>query len=121
MGSFKLGGMTLGSLFKKPETIQYPKQVKTAPAGLKGHIENDVSLCILCGICEKSCPADALVVEKKQRVWSIDPFRCVQCGSCVRACPKSCLHMLPNYPSIATAPSCVVVGVPDPKATVTQL
>ncbi len=24
MGSFKLGKMTLGSLFKKPETVMYP-------------------------------------------------------------------------------------------------
>ncbi|MEY8461166.1 4Fe-4S binding protein [Eggerthellaceae bacterium 24-137] len=117
MGSFKLGGMTLGSLFKKPETVLYPAEQKPAPAGLKGHIENDVSLCILCGICAKACPADAIVVEKKERTWAIDPFRCVQCGSCVRACPKACLHMLPAYTPIATAQSCTVVEVPDPKAT----
>ncbi len=71
MGSFKLGGMTLGSLFKKPETLL---------------------------------------------TWAIDPFLCVQCSSCVRACPKACLHMLPTYTPIATAQSCTVVEVPDPKA-----
>ena len=49
MGSFKLGGMTFGSLFKKPETVLYPFEQKPAPAGLKGHIENDASACILCG------------------------------------------------------------------------
>ena len=78
MGSFKLGGMTFGSLFKKPETVLYPFEQKPAPAGLKGHIENDASACILCGICAKSCPADAIAVEKKERTWAIDPFRCVQ-------------------------------------------
>ena len=81
MGSFKLGGMTLGSLFKKPETLLYPFETKPAPAGLKGHIAIDAADCILCGICAKTCPADAIVVEKKDRTWSIDPFRCVQCGS----------------------------------------
>ena len=116
MGSFRLGGMTLGSLFKKPETLMYPAETKPAPAGLKGHIANDVRQCILCGIYQKSCPADAIVVEKKDRLWSIDPFRCVQCGSCVRACPKSCLYMMPGYTAIATAQSCAVLEVPDPKA-----
>ena len=117
MGSFKLGGMTLGSLFKKPETLLYPAEQKSAPAGLKGHIENDASLCILCGICAKACPADAIVVEKKERTWAIDPFRCVQCGSCVRACPKACLAMNSAYTPIATAQSCTVLEVPDPKAS----
>lgn len=115
MGSFKLGGMTFGSLFKKPETVLYPFEQKPAPAGLKGHVANDASRCILCGICQKCCPAGAIVVEKKERTWSIDPFRCVQCGSCVRQCPKDCLTMEPTYTAVATAQSCTVVTVPDPK------
>ena len=76
--------------------------------------------CILCGICAKSCPADAIAVEKKERTWAIDPFRCVQCGTCVRVCPKHCLTMDPAYTPIATAKSCRVVHVPDPKAAVTE-
>lgn len=116
MGSFRLGGMTLGSLFKRPETLRYPFEVKEPPQGLKGHIVNDVSRCIVCGICARVCPAGALAVDKKARTWAIDPFRCVQCSSCVRACPKACLHMLPTYTPIATAQSCTVVEVPDPKA-----
>ena len=28
MGSFKLGKMTLGGLFKKPETLMYPVETK---------------------------------------------------------------------------------------------
>ena len=120
MGSFKRGGMTFGSLFKKPETVLYPFEQKPAPAGLKGHIENDASACILCGICAKSCPADAIAVEKKERTWAIDPFRCVQCGTCVRVCPKHCLTMDPAYTPIATAKSCRVVHVPDLKAAVTE-
>ena len=97
MGSFKLGKMTLRSLFGKPETILYPIETKPAPAGLKGHIDNDIALCILCGICEKTCPAGALTVSKPDGTWAIDRFRCVQCGACTRACPKACLTMLPDY------------------------
>lgn len=97
MGSFKLGGMTLGSLFKKPETVQYPTQQKEAPAGLKGHIAIDVDTCILCGICQKTCPCHTIEVNKSDRTWTINRFQCIQCGSCVRACPKSSLTMEPTY------------------------
>ncbi|HIY83351.1 MAG TPA: 4Fe-4S binding protein [Candidatus Rubneribacter avistercoris] len=103
MGGFKLGKMTLGGLFKQPETVQYPAQVKTPPPGLKGHVENDVAHCILCGICQKRCPCGAITVSKPDRTWTIDRFRCVQCGSCVRECPKSCLTMEPTYAPPATS------------------
>ena len=113
MGGFRLGGMTLSSLFKKPETVRYPFEKKPAPPGLKGHVGIDESACILCGMCQRTCPSDAIVVEKPQRVWSIDPFRCVQCSSCVRACPKSCLTMLPSYPTPTPSQSCVIVYIPE--------
>ena len=99
MGGFKLGKMTLGSLFKKPETVLYPVEKKEAPAGLKGHIVNDVDVCILCGICQRRCPCAAIVVEKPNRKWTIDKFRCVQCGTCVLECPKHCLSMEPGWPA----------------------
>lgn len=101
MGSFKLGGMTLSSLFKKPETLMYPAQVKEPPKGLKGTVLIDPDACILCGLCGKTCPTGAIQIAKPTRVWSIDHFRCVQCGSCIRACPKGALSMFPHYTSPA--------------------
>ena len=103
MGSFKLGGMTLKSLFSKPETIMYPVQERYKPEGLKGHIAIDPATCILCGICQKTCPCGAIVVDKAGETWSIDNFRCVQCGACWRECPKDSLTMEPTYPAPATA------------------
>lgn len=97
MGSFKLGAMTIKSVFSKPETILYPTIEKTAPEGLKGHIDNDMALCILCGICERTCPAGALRVVKAENLWAINRYACVQCGACTRACPKNCLTMEPTY------------------------
>lgn len=101
MGSFKLGGMTLSSLFKKPETLLYPVQKKEPPKGLKGTVLIDVDACILCGICGKTCPTGAIQIAKPDRSWSIDHFRCIQCGSCIRACPKGALSMFPHYTSPA--------------------
>lgn len=113
MGGFKLGKMTLKGLFKEPETVQYPAQKKEPPAGLKGHVENNVDDCILCGICAKRCPCGAIQVDKPARTWSIDRFRCVQCGSCVRECPKQCLVMEPTYAAPATIKSIRVREVPE--------
>lgn len=113
MGAFKLGKMTIGSLFKKPETVLYPIQKKTPPAGLKGHIELDVSKCILCSICAKRCPCSAIEVDKKGRVWSCDHYRCVQCGSCVLECPKVALAMHPEYAAVARQKSVDAVSVPE--------
>lgn len=117
MGSFKLGKMTIGGLFKKPETLLYPVQTKTPPAGLKGHVVNDVDHCILCGICQKRCPCGTITVDKATRTWSIDRFRCVQCGNCVRECPKSCLSMEPTYTPPATEKYVDSFQVPDTKKT----
>ena len=113
MGSFKLGGMTLKSIFKKPETIQYPAQQKEAAPGLKGHIALDIDNCILCGICMKRCPCSAIEVSKADRTWVINRFRCVQCGHCVRSCPKQCLVMEPTYASVTTTMQTESFEVPE--------
>ena len=117
MSGFKLGKMTFGSLFKKPETVCYPVQKKEPPRGLKGHITVDVDTCILCSLCQKRCPCGAIEVNKKERKWSIDHFRCVQCASCVYECPKGCLTMEPTYAAVSRTKSVHTFEVPEhPKA-----
>lgn len=109
--------MTLGGLFKQPETVQYPVQTKPAPAGLKGSVTVDVETCILCGICVKRCPCGVIEVDKKARTWSINHFGCVQCGYCVRECPKDSLVMEPHYatPAGEKKPEVVVVPAKEKK------
>ena len=102
MGVFKLGKMTFGSLFKKPETVLYPIETKPQPAGLKGHIAIDVETCILCGMCDRSCATNCITVNKQENYWEIDRFQCVQCGYCITVCPKKCLSMDPNYAPAST-------------------
>ena len=113
MGVFKLGKMTFGSLFKKPETVLYPIEKKPQPLGLKGHIEVEAAQCILCGMCDKSCPTDCITVDKATRTWSIFPFQCIQCGYCVQVCPKNCLEMDPNYWTATTGKDRHVVEIPE--------
>ena len=93
MGGFKLGKMTLRSLFGKPATVRYPYEKRELYPAMRGHIVNDIDACILCGMCARVCPADALVVDRKAGDWTINPYKCVQCANCVRECPKSSLSM----------------------------
>lgn len=102
MGAFKMAGMTVSSIFKKPITYQYPFEQRQPPDCLKGHIENNASECILCGRCQKACPCQCITVDKNSRSWQIDPFMCILCRSCVRSCPANCLTMVPVATPIAT-------------------
>lgn len=102
MGILNFTKTTLRELFNKNKiTLQYPIQEKEPYAGQKGHIVIDEGKCILCSKCAKSCPADALIVDRKEKLWSINYFRCVMCNSCVKACPKKCLKMDPHRINIS--------------------
>ena len=80
----------LSNLFSKPKTRKYEKEF---PAGTRGHVENDMDLCILCGLCSIKCPTHAITVDKAEKTWSIRPMSCIQCRCCVDNCPKKSLSM----------------------------
>ena len=80
-------------MVKQPVTVCYPQEELTAPERLRGHIVNDMDVCICCGMCARRCPAGALAVDRKGGTWSIDPYACVVCGECIESCPKHCLTM----------------------------
>ncbi|MCQ2741460.1 MAG: 4Fe-4S ferredoxin [Alphaproteobacteria bacterium] len=118
MGFFKLGTMTLGGMFKKPETLKYPFETKEPYAGQKGTIkQTGVTTCNLCGICEKRCPCRAIKVDRDKKTWSIEHFQCLQCGYCVMGCPKKCLVMDGAKPEVVAKKKAEVVKIklPDKK------
>ena len=97
MGFFKISGTVLKSMFKKPATLMYPKIQKVWHERTRGSIGIVNEACILCGICVKKCPTDALLVSRSKRQWIIVRMQCIQCGSCIESCPKKCLFMRPDY------------------------
>jgi ech hydrogenase subunit F len=101
MGIFKLGNMTMGSLFTKAETIRYPAEKPTYYPATRGKVDNAIDECISCGICQKRCPTQSITVDRKAKTWTIDWFRCVKCGECIRSCPQHCLYMEQMYVPVA--------------------
>jgi len=113
MGVFKLGGMTLKSLFKKAPTRRYPYEVREPFERTRGQIAMaDMKGCILCGLCERKCPAICIKVDKQEETWTYEPYKCIACDSCVRSCPKKVLVMKQDRPPITTAPEPVVFKKP---------
>ncbi len=90
-------GTVMKNLFSKPVTTQYPAVPAEYPERSRGHVENNMDECILCGLCMRSCPPRAINVDKATYKWEINRFDCVQCGYCVTICPKKSLSILPGY------------------------
>ncbi len=49
-------------------------------------IEVIPEMCKGCGICQRSCPVDAIIGEARE-LRVIDQDKCIKCGSCIGSCP----------------------------------
>ncbi len=70
---------------------------KKCPAGVCMSLLNfviDKEKCFGCGLCAKTCPADAIARTDyiapghKLASFAIDPAKCVKCGACMDSCKK---------------------------------
>lgn len=105
---FTLAKTLFRSLFSKPATLMYPVVLREYPEKSRGHIEINIDKCILCSLCARRCPAQALKVSKPQKSWEIDRARCVLCNFCVEICPTKCLSCPKKYAASYTqAPEAV--------------
>jgi len=113
VGTFRIGKVVLRSLFKKPATLMYPIVAREWQARTRGSIDIEKETCILCGICARKCPTNAIAVSRDQRTWVIERMQCIQCGNCVDVCPKKCLLMNPMYTAPDTVKIVDSVSIPE--------
>ena len=53
----------------------------------------DPAKCVYCTLCAKKCPAGALTVDRKEKIWKLDEDKCIGCGTCHDVCPKKAIVM----------------------------
>ena len=119
LASFKMAKTVLKSLFKKPATAMYPAVPREWTERTRGHVSIIEENCILCGICARKCPTNAISVDRKGKIWTINRMSCIQCESCVEACPKKCLAMAPSYtpPTVEKVTDVFEIPLPDKEKT----
>ena len=94
---FEILPALLGNLTNTPVTRPYPRDGRPPFPSARGRIESVIENCIFCGICQKRCPADCIVVNKAEKTWSVDPYQCIICGVCVEVCPTDAIAMRLEY------------------------
>ena len=97
MATFKIAKVLMKSLFDKPATLMYPVVQREWQERTRGSIDIEAESCILCGICSKRCPTNAIETYRTTGLWTIHRMQCIQCGECAAACPKKCLSMNQKY------------------------
>lgn len=103
----------LHNLFSRPATEKYPFVPREYDERTRGHIQNNMDLCVLCGMCMNKCPSHAIKVDRNAYTWSINPYSCIQCGYCVENCPKKCLSMEKTYTTPDTQKNAVTLKYTD--------
>ena len=110
--AFTMSKQVARSLARGPATRRYPFEKREYFAGTRGHISIEIGKCILCVLCDRKCPTQAIKVDRQAKTWTIDRLRCIQCSVCVDVCPKKCLGMENTYAPSATAKTTEKFDIP---------
>jgi NADH-quinone oxidoreductase subunit I len=102
--------VTLKHLFKKPVTLDYPREKKPMAPRYRGRhflerYDDGTERCVCCGLCAAACPADAIYMEPAENergeryaaVYEINEIRCIFCGFCEEACPEEAIFLGHEY------------------------
>ncbi|HMV23626.1 MAG TPA: NADH-quinone oxidoreductase subunit I [Saprospiraceae bacterium] len=105
--------ITIGHLFKKKVSLNYPEVKREFSDFYRGmHVlkrdENGAENCTACGMCALACPAEAITIDAAERKpgeehlyreekyaakYEINMLRCIYCGLCEEACPKDAIYL----------------------------
>lgn len=82
-------------------------------------------------LCQKSCPFDAIFIDKEKHTSCIDPEKCTDCGFCVEGCPAGSIldrveflplaNLLRSGKTVIAAVAPAICGQFGPDVTINQL
>ena len=87
------GACGFGGALKNIAMGTVPPQSRRKLHQLEGGIVYDAKKCSFCLKCFKSCPNDAIKIDREQRVISFFYHHCTYCRHCVMACPEGAISM----------------------------
>jgi ech hydrogenase subunit F len=85
------------NLLSKPYTSNYPFTPYQHFPGVRADVTFDGTKCILCGLCQRSCPADCIIIHKEKEQIEYLNTQCIRCGYCVRVCPTNAISQNEVY------------------------
>ena len=102
--------VTLKHMFRKPVTLDYPRQRKPMVPRYRGRhylerYDDGTERCVCSGLCAAACPADAIYMEpeegengeRRARIYEINLLRCIFCGFCEESCPEEAIFLGQEY------------------------
>lgn len=81
----------------KPYTSNYPFTPFEHFPGIRADVTFDGKKCILCQLCERSCPAECIKIHKEETTVEYLNTQCIRCGYCVRVCPTNAISQNEVY------------------------
>jgi formate hydrogenlyase subunit 6/NADH:ubiquinone oxidoreductase subunit I len=92
----------LKNLNNSPATRKYPFVLRDYYAGSRGRLQIDLARCIFCDVCERICPARAIVKHGSKKDPDVtvlyDPFACIYCALCAEKCPSGAIYLHKDHP-----------------------
>ena len=98
--------VTMEYMTQPSVTMHYPEEKWEMPENFRGLLKCDMSGCLACELCAKTCPVSCIIVEWKREEgksgkvctkFEVNYGKCMYCGLCVEACPTGGLWHSHEY------------------------
>ncbi len=81
--------------FKEPKSQKLPTLIKLIPSFLKPRPVINREVCVGCGQCKRSCPANTITMEKNKAF--IHKKNCIRCFCCQELCPYKAVDIKRSF------------------------